>query len=337
MSVYLPRLLEHVESGGKLVGVPNRPVSRGLLKRVVDTCYSPLKRERPLQVFPGTSLYRIRPGLVINHVIGGLWHTLLGRICPPGEVIDSSHRSKTVGGMTENRDFSIFCSLMREMREEVYSFMVHRGSVFPLSVIPSRKGVMPFFCGRFKNYPDIGQGRFVPVEESDGWKTYMGYMSVDSLVDEYAKGDDAIVHPETVEAALVSYFWGRSRKVDFSDDDVSGGAGVTDRGELKIPGSIRDSLIDLLGLDEDYRPDLSRCAVYLSVPTQVRSLPSARMLLLTDTFMYEEEFGPEMFGDDCYDSVEEEAEDVVKEQAGSRFEEILLEDIPSMYSRDAAV
>jgi hypothetical protein len=310
MRKYLSVLLDYMDGGGGLVPTRYKPVEKDVVEALVE--YFSIKHPRqtePQRVVNGTNISMIRASLVLERIVQGNWQMMLGRAMLPGEMIDAEHCLKTPGGyaklsaVQKIRDKSILKSLLREIREEGLNgrFRIDKSGVFPVCVLSAQpEGVLQFFSGRLLEYPpaDERQLRLLTGyvgKEGVNKNIFITYMGMRSLTDELAKGASSVVKPETVEAAANAYFWEPVTKVDFRRTSEPRDF-VLKGGDLAIPENAKAYMLERSGLALP-NPDesLNRCRVYFSVPTQADVLPAVRIILWTDLFMYQKEFGPSRF------------------------------------------
>ncbi len=298
---YLSYLINHLDSGRNLVDFKTRPLDRRLLGRLYELYSAVGDVSSRYRTIDGTNLCMIRPGLVLERIIEGDWHMLLGRECRSIEDIGPQGKLKTPGGYGRFSqawalDTSVKEALFRELSEEYFKGRLSpiMDSIVPLGLISARpNGILQFFSGKLNAYPPKKGEGFSNLKDSGDSKIFVKYFTLEGLLDELGKGDEAIVKPETVKMAATSYLWRPAVKVPFESGDIMG-VGANAEGDVKIPKSARDDLLAEAGYWGGYEtPRLHRCSVYFSLPYQAKAVPALRILLTTDLFMYEKEFSPD--------------------------------------------
>ncbi|MFH1064635.1 MAG: hypothetical protein V1729_06130 [Candidatus Woesearchaeota archaeon] len=301
---YISHLMAHLDSGRKLVDFKTRKLDRDLLVRLYELYSGENKLSSRCRTIDGTKLCMIRPGLVLDRIIDGEWNILLGRECRGNEKIGPQGRIKTPGGYGRFSqawalDTSVKEALFRELSEEYFKGRLSpiMDSIVPLGVLSARpNGILQFFSGKLNAYPPKEGNGFSKLKDSHDSKIFIKYFTLEGLLDELDKGDMSIVNPETVKIAATAYLWRPSIKVPFKSGDIMG-LGANIEGDVSIPKSARDDLLATAGYWGGYEtPRLHRCSVYFSLPFQEKVVPSLRILLTTDLFMYEKEFSPEETG-----------------------------------------
>ncbi|MBI5881141.1 hypothetical protein HZB90_03355 [archaeon] len=294
MRNYLTRLLEHMSYEGPLLDIPSRPISFELVERLVEYFSSPRSEPKADADTVGKDrLPKIRTGLVVDHVIDGVLHTLLGRKCRSVLEIGPDARLKTAGGYAQF-DPSMIEALSRELGEEGFygEYRISPKTISPLCSLSAKpEGKLHFYSGRPDNYPDLPSGGLGVFREcDDGDKIFAGYFTLEELVKTTYKPNNSNIHGETIVAAANSYFWNKSREIDMCDRHTL----ATPRGKLQIPLDVRNSIFARMGMSPYKKsPRFGKCAVYFAIPVQAKYLFAVRMFLSTDIFLHHEEFSPE--------------------------------------------
>jgi hypothetical protein len=349
MKNYLARLLKHIDDGGQLLDFPGRPVSRDLVERLVEYFSSPRSDlDSGQELVHGTRLVMIRTGLVLERVIDSVWHMMLGRKCSSLLEIGPKARLKTPGGYAkfsqsiERRDPSVVGALLRELDEEGFTglYDVRSRTVAPVCSLRAKpEGMLHFYSGRMDGYPDLPSGGLAVMKEcDDGEKIFAGYFTLDEIVKTLENPKSAMIHGETVVAAVNRYFWRRSERIDMCDRHEK----ATPEGNLVIDPGVRDSIFARIGLPPEKKyPKLSRCRVYCSIPVHARHVFAVRMFLATDIFLHQDEFSPDEGAlkefMDRYPNTQGEhsdlAKDFVVEYLERNYSNILEEEIWKKYVR----
>ncbi|MFC1741577.1 hypothetical protein ACFL3V_03505 [Nanoarchaeota archaeon] len=253
------------------------------------------------KIIPDSNIRAIRAGALPFKVFNGVRKYLLGhkeRIGgkPPAYYHKSPGGELWIGKDQQPLDLSAIDGLRRELKEEDFKGLYgpRNDSIVPVAVqYSSEKGSFQFYSVQLKQYPSMGTRRDAYFAREDGYETKIRWLTIDNVLKfQSDKGHDETIPYETAKAIAATYVYTKSKQIVFNGRDA---VPVNPAGNIAIPDSIAEGIVEKTGLSWFPEGAFSECTVYYNFPKRSnidpalhRLLPSLQVFFMLGPFLHQE-------------------------------------------------